>query len=108
VHYEFVVPEDQAEPLTIEVKLQYRKFDTIYMNYVFNTNYVKGAPFTVTNDLPITTIAADKITFPIEGVELDNTQLSTLNSQPFPSGNVGMITALACSSKATSVRRKAS
>jgi tetratricopeptide (TPR) repeat protein len=81
VHYEFVVPEDQAEPLTVEVKLQYRKFDTIYMNYVFNTNYVKGAPFTVTNDLPITTIAADKITFPIEGVELDNTQLSTLNSQ---------------------------
>ncbi len=28
VHYEFVVPEDQREPLTVEVKLQYRKFDT--------------------------------------------------------------------------------
>src|SRR5882724_9291365 len=68
VHYEFVVPENQNEPLTVEVKLQYRKFDTLYMNYVFDTNYVKGTPFTVTNDLPITTIAADKITFPIEGV----------------------------------------
>ena len=67
VHYEFVVPENQEEPLTVEVKLQYRKFDTVYMNYVLDTNYVKGAPFTVTNDLPITTIAADKITFPIEG-----------------------------------------
>src|SRR6266702_1797778 len=68
VHYEFVVPENQNEPLTVEVKLQYRKFDTLYMNYVFDTNYLKGTPFTVTNDLPVTTIAADKITFPIEGL----------------------------------------
>jgi len=67
VHYEFVVPEDQNTPLTVEVKLQYRKFDTVYMNYVLSTNYVKGAPLTVTNDLPIVTIAADQITFPIEG-----------------------------------------
>ncbi|HKS38001.1 MAG TPA: tetratricopeptide repeat protein, partial [Verrucomicrobiae bacterium] len=66
VHYDLVVPENQREPLTVEVKLQYRKFDTIYMNYVFNTNYTKGAPFTVTNDLPVTTIASDQITFPIE------------------------------------------
>jgi hypothetical protein len=68
VHYEFVVPENQKEPLTLEVKLQYRKFDTLYMNYVSDSNYVKGAAFTVTNDLPVTTIAADKITFPIEGL----------------------------------------
>jgi hypothetical protein len=68
VHYEFVVPETQTEPLTLDVKLQYRKFDTLYMNYVLNTNHVKGAPYAVSNDLPITTIAADKITFPIEGV----------------------------------------
>ena len=67
-HYDLLVPEEQNEPLTLEVKLQYRKFDTIYMNYVFDTNYAKGGPFTVTNDLPITTIASDKITFPIEGV----------------------------------------
>jgi tetratricopeptide (TPR) repeat protein len=66
VHYEFVVPEDQSGPLTVEVKLQYRKFDAIYMNYVFDSNYTKGAPFTLTNELPITTIAADKITFPVE------------------------------------------
>ncbi|HEX5220079.1 MAG TPA: multiheme c-type cytochrome [Verrucomicrobiae bacterium] len=81
VHYEFVVPETQNEPLTVEVKLQYRKFDTIYMNYVFDTNYVKGAPFTVTNDLPITTIASDKITFPIAGVNLDAAQLAAIAAQ---------------------------
>ncbi len=70
VHYDFTVPEDQNAPLTVEVKLQYRKFDTIYMNYVYGTNYTKGGPFTVTNNLPITTIAADKLTFPIEGVSV--------------------------------------
>jgi len=81
VHYEFVVPEDQNEPLTVEVKLQYRKFDTIYMNYVFDTNYAKGAAFTVTNNLPITTIAADNITFPIEGVNPGALQLSAIAAQ---------------------------
>jgi tetratricopeptide (TPR) repeat protein len=68
VHYDLAVPEDQNEPLTVEVKLQYRKFDALYMNYVFGTNYIKGQPLTVTNDLPITTIASDQITFPVEGV----------------------------------------
>ena len=81
VHYEFVVPENQSGPLTVEVKLQYRKFDTLYMNYVFDTNYVKGAPFTVTNDLPITTIAADKITFPVEGVDVAAAQLTAIAAQ---------------------------
>lgn len=60
VHYGFTVPEDITEPLTVEIKVQYRKFDTKYMQYVFGTNY--------TNDLPITTICADRITFPIEGI----------------------------------------
>ena len=59
-HYSFTVPEDLQESLTVEVKLQYRKFDTKYMHYVLGTN--------VANDLPITTIAADRITFPVEGV----------------------------------------
>jgi tetratricopeptide (TPR) repeat protein len=81
VHFEFVVPEDQNQPLTVEVKLQYRKFDTTYMNYVFNTNYVKGAPLTVTNDLPIVTIAGDKITFAVEGASPDAAQLAAIAAQ---------------------------
>jgi tetratricopeptide (TPR) repeat protein len=67
VHYELTVPEDQKSPLLLEVKLQYRKFDTVYMNYVFGSNYTKGASFAVTNELPIVTIASDRITFPIAG-----------------------------------------
>ena len=58
-HYSFKVPEDQREPLTVEVKLQYRKFDTTYMQYVFGNDFV--------NDLPITTISTDRVAFPIEG-----------------------------------------
>lgn len=65
VHYSFAVPEGQVGPLTLDVKLQYRKFDAIYMNYVLGTNYTAGSPLTVTNDLPITTIASDSVTFPV-------------------------------------------
>ena len=63
VHYEFTVPENAKAPVEIEMKLQYRKFDTIYMQYV------KGKDFT--NDLPVTTIGSDKIVFPVEGVEAE-------------------------------------
>jgi tetratricopeptide (TPR) repeat protein len=69
VHYEFTVPEDQRRTLEVEVALRYRKFDTVYINYIFATNYSKGAPLAVTNDLPVVTIASDKITFPIEGTQ---------------------------------------
>jgi tetratricopeptide (TPR) repeat protein len=61
-HYEFTVPPDAREPITVEVKLNYRKFDTIYMQYVFGKDY--------TNDLPIVMMSSDRITFPIEGVEV--------------------------------------
>jgi hypothetical protein len=70
VHYDLVVPPDQKGPLTVEVKLQYRKFDTLYLNYVYTSNYVKGAPFTFTNTLPITTLASDRITFPVGASDL--------------------------------------
>lgn len=67
VHYDFTVPPDLREPLTIEVRLQYRKFDTVYLNYVYGSNYHRGAALTLTNDLPVTTIASDRITLPIAG-----------------------------------------
>lgn len=60
VHYSFTVPEDLKEPLTVEVKLNYRKFDTKYMQYVFGKDF--------TNDLPVSVLATDKITFPVEGL----------------------------------------
>lgn len=67
VHFVFTVPANQREPLLVETALKYRKFDTVYYNYVYGTNYTKDAPFQVTNDLPIVTMASDQILFPIEG-----------------------------------------
>ena len=69
VHYRFTVPPDLAAPLTFEVKLQYRKFDTIFYNYFQAPGWTNGQPFQVTNDLPIITIAADTFTFPVTGVD---------------------------------------
>lgn len=66
VHYQFQVPEDTAAPVTVEVKLQYRKFDTTYLKYI------RGDDFSA-NDLPIVTLATDRITFPVAaGQEPDN------------------------------------
>jgi len=69
VHYAFTVPDDLTAPLSIEAKLNYRKFDTIYYNYVFSPGYTNGAPFQLTNDLPIRVIARDSVTLPIQGVD---------------------------------------
>jgi hypothetical protein len=60
VHYRLSLPPDLSESVTVEAKLQYRKFDTQYMRLVQNDpNYA--------NDLPIVTLAEDRITFPIAG-----------------------------------------
>jgi tetratricopeptide (TPR) repeat protein len=78
VHYGFTLPEDVVEPLTVDVKLQYRKFDYEYMNIVAqqlkpNDNpiagYERGTPYV--NHLPVMTLAQDSITFPVRGVAAD-------------------------------------
>lgn len=58
IHYLLEVPADAAGELTVEVALRYRKFDTTYMRYV------QGERFT-TNDLPILTLATDRVVFPV-------------------------------------------
>ncbi len=60
VHYRFEVPEDARESVEIEVALHYRKFDTIYYRHF------TGDPERY-NDLPVTTIARDKIRFAVGG-----------------------------------------
>lgn len=69
VHYRLTVPPTQREPLTVEVKLNYRKFDTIYYNYTYGKDYSRGAPLQLTNPLPVTLMCSDKVTFAIEGGE---------------------------------------
>lgn len=76
VHYALHVPDDVSDLITVEVKLQYRKFDSEFMEFVTETakpgdppiaGHSPGAPYI--NTLPITTVASDSITFPVAGVE---------------------------------------
>ncbi len=59
VHYLLEVPDDAGDEITVEVSLRYRKFDTTYMQHVYGPEYV--------NDLPIMTLASDRVTFPVGG-----------------------------------------
>jgi tetratricopeptide (TPR) repeat protein len=60
VHYRFEVPPDSPGPVSIEVKLNYRKFDTAYLRHIRGENFEY-------NDLPITEIARDEVVFPVAG-----------------------------------------
>jgi tetratricopeptide (TPR) repeat protein len=59
VHFAFEIPADAEGPIEIEVKLQYRKFDTTFMRHF------QGEAFRY-NDLPITTVASDVIQLPLQ------------------------------------------
>lgn len=72
VHYELNVPPDVTEPIEVSVKLQYRKFDREYMAFVAQAALPADAPLrdhtpgqAYVNSLPITTLAADRVTFPL-------------------------------------------
>jgi tetratricopeptide (TPR) repeat protein len=75
VHYEMQLPEQLNAPVTIEIKLQYRKFDKQYMDFVTGTSKPGDNPINgfkrgekYLNELPITTLAVDRLTLPVEGV----------------------------------------
>jgi len=74
VHYGFRVPENIREPLTVTVKLQYRKFDREYMAIVADSLTAQDEPLRgakpgepYVNPLPVVTIAEDTVTFPVAG-----------------------------------------
>ena len=59
VHYRFTVPPGAKGPVTVEARLQYRKFDTIYMGHIYGEGTV--------NVLPILTLARDQVRLPVAG-----------------------------------------
>ncbi len=74
VHYSFRLPEDVSQPLQVRVRLLYRKFDSIYMNFVDQKTAELGRPIRGhqqgqpwRNELPILVVAEDSVVFPIEG-----------------------------------------
>ncbi len=76
VHYELQLPEKLDAPVEVEVKLHYRKFDQEYMEFVDKESakigllirgHQPGEPYV--NNLPVATLAVDRVTFPVQGVD---------------------------------------
>lgn len=79
VHYKLHVPEDQSGPLAVDVKVQYRKFDTKYMQFVFGKDHV--------NDLPVVTMASDHVVFPISTENPATKPAVSVAAAPLPPGS---------------------
>ncbi len=78
VHYSFQLPADVSAPVKAHVRLLYRKFDSIYMDFVDRKltqlgtklkGHRDGQPYR--NELPVTLLAEDTVIFPVEGVSAD-------------------------------------
>ncbi len=73
-HYQLKVPEDIEAPITVNVKLNYRKFDKGYLDFM-NSSFregdrefaERGPPRITPNPLPITVMAEDTVHFPVRG-----------------------------------------
>jgi hypothetical protein len=59
VHFGLDLPEGLLEPVTLEAKVNYRKFDRKYMDYIFGPG--KGP------ELPVVVMASDSVKLPVEG-----------------------------------------
>ncbi len=70
VHYRLDVPSDIKDPVELEVKLRYRKFDFEYMSIVHE---VQDKPLEeqlkVVPKLPVVDLCADRVLLPVEGVD---------------------------------------
>jgi len=58
VHYALTIPADVQGPVELTATLQYRKFDSTYLQYI------QGDAFSV-NDLPVTAMATDRVVLPV-------------------------------------------
>lgn len=75
VHYGLDLPEGLDAPVTIRLRLQYRKFDAGFVDFVArqerpgDTATIGAGPGRpVVNTLPITTLAEDVVTLPLAGL----------------------------------------
>ena len=59
VHFGLELPESIDGPITLEAKVNYRKFDRKYMDYIFGPNLGPA--------LPVVVMARDEVKLPIEG-----------------------------------------
>ncbi|NND81421.1 MAG: tetratricopeptide repeat protein [Gammaproteobacteria bacterium] len=74
VHYLLRVPENQTQPINIKATLNYRKFDTRYLQHIQANNFR-------TNDLPVTTLAEDRVQLAV-GATPSGAPLAAAKSRP--------------------------
>lgn len=76
VHYRLELPPQLTAPVTIDVRLRYRKFDAEFMEIVAAAHgpddhplrgHTRGQPYG--NPLPIVTLASAQVTLPVAGVD---------------------------------------
>lgn len=71
VHYQLQIPSDVSGPVTVLAKLNYRKFDWVYLKYIHEYHHKHNLPLRglrdgiVINELPVTVLAEDRVTFPV-------------------------------------------
>ncbi|MEE3285546.1 MAG: tetratricopeptide repeat protein, partial [Planctomycetota bacterium] len=81
VHYQLELPSRLDGPITVEVKLNYRKFDKQYTDFIARSHKtgdldirgLDGNTGQLTNQLPVTVLAVDRVTFPVAGDDTDVT-----------------------------------
>ncbi len=78
VHYGLRIPEDVDQPIEISAKLQYRKFDRGYIDFMNRERRPGDHPFRepssdsgLVNALPITTMAEDRIVLDVKTAQGD-------------------------------------
>jgi tetratricopeptide (TPR) repeat protein len=78
VHYKLEIPADVTEPISVNMRLLYRKFDSEYLRIIGQAAKPGDRPIrghkrgeSYGNDLPITVLAQDAVTFPVAGIEAE-------------------------------------
>lgn len=100
VHYQLPIPDDVTEPVAVEVKLQYRKFDKIYTDFFTGKarpgdlpirGHERGKPYR--NELPIVTLCQDRIVFPVRGgdVAVENPKVEIPPWQRWNDYGIGLL-----------------
>ena len=74
VHFGLDVPQGLNEPIVLEAKVNYRKFDQTYMNYVYQAAKEKPPV------LPVVEMARDSVTLPVGGSARVENPASTIDA----------------------------
>ena len=89
VHFALEVPRGLTGPIALEAKVNYRKFDRTYMDYIFGKG--KGP------ELPVVVMARDAVQLAVEGGPAAKNEPVADRG---PTGSAGTTTASGCCSKA--------